>query len=166
MFQFWFSIWYLPMSVPEKETTSEKPYHCPACKKPMRRIEGKKGLFWGCTGYPECETTLHDDNGKPLAQSDERYRCPICTRRLVKADPDKGNYWFCSGYSKGCRATLADNNGIPEEAHHCPSCRNLLMKREGKNGVFWGCRSYPNCKTSFKDLDNRPDFDLFTTKSS
>jgi DNA topoisomerase-3 len=38
---------------------------CPACQKPMQRRKGKKGYWWGCTGYPECRTTFPDDGGKP-----------------------------------------------------------------------------------------------------
>ena len=153
------------MSVSEKASTSGKTHHCPKCKKPMRLIEGKKGPFWGCTGFPECKTILNDSDGRPT-QIDDRYRCPICTRRMVPADPDKGNYWFCSGYSNGCKVTLADNNGVPEKAHYCPDCGSLLVKREGKNGLFWGCANYPSCKASFSDVDNRPNFDLFTPKRS
>ncbi len=39
-------------------------FTCECCK-PMRRKEGFKGPFWGCTGYPECKITLPDDNGVP-----------------------------------------------------------------------------------------------------
>lgn len=28
---------------------------CPQCSKPLRKIKGAKGEFWGCTGYPECK---------------------------------------------------------------------------------------------------------------
>jgi len=38
---------------------------CPECGKPLRRIKGKNGFFWGCSGYPECSETLPDVNGKP-----------------------------------------------------------------------------------------------------
>ena len=27
---------------------------CPECGKPMQIRKGRYGLFWGCTGYPEC----------------------------------------------------------------------------------------------------------------
>lgn len=43
-----------------------KAYLCPNCKKPLHRINGKKGLFWACTGYPECKTSFPDKGGKPL----------------------------------------------------------------------------------------------------
>ncbi|MGI9212886.1 MAG: type I DNA topoisomerase [Methylococcaceae bacterium] len=39
---------------------------CPSCDRPMRRIKGSKGWFWGCSGFREgCTTTLPDLNGRP-----------------------------------------------------------------------------------------------------
>lgn len=150
------------MSDSQTEASTEKTHYCPSCKKPLRRIEGKMGPFWGCSGFPQCKATLNDVNGKPSHEVDEHYRCPVCTRRLVKADnqasKEKGPYWFCSGYAKGCKVTLADHNGMPETAYRCHSCGHLLVKRKGKNGPFWGCSEYPACTASYDDKDNRPDF--------
>lgn len=154
------------MTGPKTETLSEKTYYCPDCKKPLRRIEGKMGPFWSCTGFPVCITTRNDLEGRPSNEVDEHYRCPICTRRLVRANKGKGDYWFCSGYSKGCKVTLADNNGMPETAYRCRSCGHLLVKRNGKNGPFWGCSEYPACTASYRDKNNEPDFDFFSTQRS
>ena len=41
---------------------------CPKCGKPMMRRKGPSGFFWGCTGYPECKSTMEDDKGKPVAR--------------------------------------------------------------------------------------------------
>ena len=38
---------------------------CPNCGKVMIRRKGKKGYFWGCSGYPQCKTTAQDNRGKP-----------------------------------------------------------------------------------------------------
>ncbi len=40
---------------------------CPLCKEGgLRRIKGKKGLFWGCTRFKEgCKATFEDRDGKP-----------------------------------------------------------------------------------------------------
>ena len=38
---------------------------CPDCDKSMTRRKGKKGYWWGCTGYPDCKTTAFDEKGKP-----------------------------------------------------------------------------------------------------
>lgn len=40
-------------------------YPCPDCKKTMIKRKGKKGYWWGCTGYPDCTTTAFDEKGKP-----------------------------------------------------------------------------------------------------
>lgn len=140
--------------------TSGKTWYCPTCKKPMRRIEGKMGPFWGCTGFPQCKTTLNDVDGKPSHDIDEHYRCPVCTRRLVRADKEKGDYWFCSGFSKGCKVTLADKDGVPETAWRCKACGHLLVKRERKDtrAAFWGCSEFPACKATYPDANNRPQF--------
>ena len=39
---------------------------CPTCQKNLRRIKGKKGFFWGCTGYSNgCKYSCDDKDGKP-----------------------------------------------------------------------------------------------------
>ena len=42
---------------------------CPNCKKPLAQRQGKFGMFWGCTGYPECrfieKTTRSNYEQKP-----------------------------------------------------------------------------------------------------
>ena len=46
-------------------TPSKNSVLCPNCGKIMIRRKGKKGYFWGCSGYPECKTTATDNKGKP-----------------------------------------------------------------------------------------------------
>ena len=150
------------MSEPNAETdnssNNERLHYCPKCKKPLRRIQGKMGPFWGCSGFPDCRTSFNDVDSKPSEDMDEHYRCPLCTRQLVKANKEKGDYWFCSGYSKGCKVTLPNQDCVPEAAYQCQKCSSLLVKRSGKNGVFWGCGDYPKCTASYNDDDNRPKF--------
>ncbi|WP_419640085.1 topoisomerase DNA-binding C4 zinc finger domain-containing protein, partial [Thiolapillus sp.] len=43
----------------------DKIYPCPECSKPMRRINGRKGPFWSCSGYPACRHAVNDLNGAP-----------------------------------------------------------------------------------------------------
>ena len=67
-----------------KETKVPPPRNlqkCPSCGKPLMRRKGKKGFFWGCTGYPDCKTTLPDKNGKP----DTKARNKPLTKGLSKA---------------------------------------------------------------------------------
>lgn len=124
----------------------------------MRRIMGKKGPFWGCTGFPDCKTSLFDKDGKPSRVPDERYRCPVCTRALIRAENSKGPYWYCTGYDKGCKTRLADDNGVPAKAWRCTACGQLLKRRRGKNGWFWGCSQFPECRHTWPDKDGVPLF--------
>jgi len=45
--------------------TSNAAVACPACGKPLRQRQSLSGAFWGCSGYPNCKTTLPDAGGKP-----------------------------------------------------------------------------------------------------
>ena len=146
---------------------SARIWPCPRCRKPLRRIDGKMGPFWGCTGWPVCKQRLHDRDGRPSEVPDERYRCPVCTRPMVRtearqkqpgAEPvaDSRYYWYCTGYNKGCKVTLDDANGRPSDAWRCPRCGHLLRQRQGKHGRFWGCSQYPLCQASYPDVNNQP----------
>ncbi len=135
---------------------SNSPVHsCPDCKKPLRRLSGKMGPFWGCSGFPSCKTTLNDLNGKPSKLVNDAFRCPVCTRRMIKSS---GEYWYCSGYSKGCKVKVEDDNGKPVRSYRCMKCGQLLVRREGKNGIFWGCSEFPVCSATYKDVDGSPSF--------
>jgi putative DNA topoisomerase len=157
---------------PEEKPVRQTP--CPKCRQPMRRISGKMGPFWGCTTFPTCDARLYDRDGKPSETPDERYRCPVCTRPLARSDggrkagsgsgdtastdrgADKTVYWYCLGYNKGCKVTLADEDGHPAKAWRCPKCGHLLKQRHGKAGLFWGCSQYPLCQASYPDQDGEP----------
>jgi ssDNA-binding Zn-finger/Zn-ribbon topoisomerase 1 len=144
---------------PEQPAPTGKQYYCPDCHQLLRRIIGKKGPFWGCTGFPECQTSLFDKNGKPSKEADERFRCPVCTRSMIRATNSKGFYWYCTGYDKGCKTRLADDNGMPVKAFRCQSCGQLLRRRQGRNGMFWGCSQFPECRHTWPDSNGEPNFD-------
>ncbi len=38
--------------------STEPTKKCPLCESPMVLREGRRGPFWGCTKYPECNGTL------------------------------------------------------------------------------------------------------------
>lgn len=144
---------------PSRQFGISKVHFCPDCRKPMRRIDGKLGPFWGCTGFPECHATLNDVDGKPSREPDEHYRCPVCTRRMVKTQTGSGDvYWNCTGADRGCNVRLKDDHGRPETAYRCASCGHLLVKRHGKHGAFWGCSAYPDCRQTYNDSNGLPDF--------
>ncbi|MFI3270726.1 MAG: DNA topoisomerase III [Pseudomonadota bacterium] len=98
---------------------------CPNCGKVMMRRKGAHGFFWGCTGYPECKTTLPDVKGKPgtkepraEGQSGEYPPCPECGGTLKRFKSKKGDMLFaCFADAKHVTKKplfWKDDNGKPQ----------------------------------------------------
>jgi hypothetical protein len=34
--------------------------YCDKCGREMRRVHGRRGDFWGCSGYPKCRSTMRN----------------------------------------------------------------------------------------------------------
>ncbi len=91
---------------------------CPDCGKPMRLRNGKKGAFFGCSGYPNCGKTMPAKDGQPVqpatADPSEIHKCMECGKPLVRRPASKGSgfWWGCSGYPD-CKERYFDNNGVP-----------------------------------------------------
>jgi ssDNA-binding Zn-finger/Zn-ribbon topoisomerase 1 len=91
-------------------------YRCPECDQPLFRRQAKKGsgFFWGCSGYPECETTLPDNQGSPGESRKEQKKtgkcCPECGKgelveRLTKNGKNQGKTFLgCNQYPE-CKFT-------------------------------------------------------------
>ena len=62
------------------------------CGKPLRRINYRKSVFYGCTGYPECKFSVTD---KPTDK-----KCPVCGDMLLEKAKKDGVYYRCS--NKDC----------------------------------------------------------------
>ncbi|MDG4868604.1 type I DNA topoisomerase (plasmid) [Guyparkeria sp. 1SP6A2] len=94
-------------------------YPCPECGKALRRRKGQKGFFWGCSGYPECKTTLPDAKGKPgerKAAEVSDVPCPKCGGKLVhrvKKGRKGYDFWGCSNFPK-CDASYENKGGKPK----------------------------------------------------
>jgi len=102
---------------------SATPKHpCPECGKPLRRIPGKSGHFWGCSGHPDCSVTLPDEGGKPGQKKTvevSNFACVKCGKPLIhRVKKGKGGYdfWGCSGFKEGCKASYEDKKGQPDFA--------------------------------------------------
>ena len=93
---------------------------CPSCGKPLHRMKGKEGYFWGCAAYPDCKTTLPDDKGEPgqaKKQELSSFLCKKCNCPLIhKIKPGKSGYdfWGCSGFKDGCKQSYKNLNGKPQ----------------------------------------------------
>lgn len=58
----------------KSKSHSSKSYEvkCPRCGAAMIRRNGKNGLFWGCSKYPECRSTASDKDGKAVFQNQQK----------------------------------------------------------------------------------------------
>lgn len=116
-----------PIPVPRPATEQQAAaIPCPTCGKPMARRKGKEGWFWGCSGYPECRSTLPDTDGKPGVRSE---RVAAVARKPI---PER---------------KVSSSGAVT-----CPTCQQgtlvLRTLKEGKNAgkQFYGCIRFPHCR--------------------
>ncbi|OEY65074.1 DNA topoisomerase 3 [Marinobacter sp. X15-166B] len=112
----------VPQAPPTRQPETGLPpaVHCPKCRAPMRKRDGKFGEFFACTRFPDCNGTRPVDTGLPQdGTSQKPIPCPHCFSPLVRRKGKKGWFWGCSAYP-GCRHTADDNNGQPVLAARKP----------------------------------------------
>ena len=135
---------------------------CPICGQPMTRRKGKKGYFWGCSGYPDCKQTYPDKKGKPdlktkseVGLTGKVWDCPQCGKTLKQIAGSRGLFWACENRDN-CDAKFSDYKGAPV-IMKCPTCgKGYLRKVNGKKGTFWSCNRYPDCKTIVENAGGIP----------
>jgi DNA topoisomerase-1 len=136
---------------PEPELTDVT---CPTCGKPMLKRMGRTGPFLGCSGYPECKTTMNfDDSGKPvLTAKPTEHKCEKCGSDMVIRQGKRGPFLACTGYPKCKNAKDVDAEGNPiqpiETGIVCEKCGSPMMVRKSFRGPFLGCSAYPKCRSS------------------
>lgn len=103
------------------KVTAAPEHPCPDCGKPMFLRKGTKPFF-GCSGYPECSTTLPAVGGKPgkkVVREIADVPCPKCGKELVRrkkrAIGGKKGYDFfgCVGFP-ACDAKYQTVGGKPK----------------------------------------------------
>ena len=89
---------------------------CPNCGKPMIRRKGKRGYFWGCSGYPNCHVILIDKNGHPdvnyklSASTTKTAICQMCGKKLRQIKGKFSTFWVCN--NKDCNASFSDHDDV------------------------------------------------------
>ncbi|QLB15250.1 hypothetical protein A6B39_07165 [Mannheimia granulomatis] len=118
---------------------------CLECGSALQLKQGKKGLFWGCSAYPEC------DYIKPLHQASHIIKeldelCPECGGKLQLKQGNYGIFIGCSNYPE-CHFIVQEESEVEEELD-CPECKTYkLVARRGRFGkTFYGCAGFPECK--------------------
>ena len=138
------------MQRPEPEQTEFK---CEKCGKPMLKRWSRRGPFLGCSGYPECKTTMPmDAEGKPTTRPEPEVseeKCEKCGLPMLVRVSKHGKFLGCSGYPK-CKTTknLDSPIDIPESLKTCEKCGKPMAVRRSRRGPFLGCTGYPDCKNA------------------
>ena len=128
---------------------------CPKCQKPLQKIWFKSSYFIGCTGYPECDYSISEEE---FHFSKEAYRddfdwhqtCPKCGSATKLCFGRFGPFLGCTNYPS-CKTViripkkgeLTEQDRIP-----CPAigCTGHLVQRMSRfKKRFFACSSYPEC---------------------
>lgn len=121
-------------------------HNCTNCGKPMALKTSRWGSqFLGCSGYPECKTTMPlTKDQKPVPEdkpSDEI--CEQCGSSMVIKYGPYGEYLACSNETCKHRKKLIKKTGV-----NCPqeNCDGEIIQKKSRYGkIFYGCNKYPNC---------------------
>lgn len=128
---------------------------CKKCNAPMLKRIGKNGLFFGCSGYPECN---HTEELEVIEEPEDAPECPLCGASPMTLRKGKfGHFWACTNYPncKGIRKADLKGAAIPADVELdelCPTCGKHYVKRYGRYGEFICCIDYPTCKTVKKEI--------------
>ncbi len=98
------------------------PKKCSECGSEMKLKQGRYGMFWGCTNYPDCKNTE-----KLIKETD--IDCPKCDDgKIVKRVNRRGKlFWGCNNYPKCKFGTNYEPTG-----ERCPDCDSIVVKKKGK----------------------------------
>ncbi len=78
-----------------KEPPKPTGVNCPNCGKEMVQRMGRRGPFLGCSGYPDCKTTMNlDAEGKPVLSSrPTEHVCDKCGSQMVLREDRAARSW-------------------------------------------------------------------------
>ena len=118
---------------------------CPRCGLNLVRRNGRRGAFWGCSGFPRCRFTC-DDTAPDAASGGPADGALHGTAQHAPA-------------TAGKRSQGSASAGSPATGQYaCPACGSPLRQRNGIRGLFWGCSKYPSCRFTADDKDGKPEF--------
>lgn len=145
--------------VPKLETDID----CPKCGKKLQKIWSKGRYFYGCSGYPDCDYTISEDQ---LAFTKEDYaadfdweqKCPLCSKEMKLRHGKFGPFLGCTNYPD-CKGivNIPKKDELIEEMPACPAigCEGKMVKRRSRFGKpFYSCSEYPSCDVIVNALDD------------
>ena len=120
---------------------------CPNCGRKMLVREGRWGEFLGCSGYPECKTTM------PITKKVD-VKCPVCGEGdVLEKKSRKGKVFYgCSRYPE-CNFTTWDK---PTD-RRCPKCQGHLGERRFRGRLIGYRCTNTECDYQGSRGRSRPD---------
>ena len=115
---------------------------------------GKRGPFLGCSGYPECKTTMNfDAEGKPvLASEPTEHVCEKCGKPMVLRKGRAARSWPAPAIrSAGTPRTWtprATRSSRSTRASPARSAAGRWSVKKRLRGPFLGCSAYPKCRST------------------
>ena len=114
---------------------------------------GRRGMFIGCTGYPDCKYTRSVNETKEDIEIIKDRKCPKCESDLLIREGKYGKFIGCTGYPD-CK--FIESLFKPEDSKvTCPKCsKGTIVSRQSRKGkLFFSCATYPKCDYA---IWNRP----------
>ncbi|MCZ2343790.1 MAG: type I DNA topoisomerase [Bacteroidales bacterium] len=143
---------YIVGGGPEPEVTD---IPCPACQKPMVKRTGRFGVFYTCSGAPNCPALMNENaEGKPTVTAlPTQNPCPKCekTKLLLKFNKAGKPYIQCPD-TKCKYIADSDEKGNPvqppDTGIFCEKCNSPMVIRTSWRGPFLSCSGYPKCRNA------------------
>ena len=127
---------------------------CPECGKPLMQRLGRRGMFIGCSGYPEGRYTRDTGSGDSAGDAGNAppesppidHPCPDCGGELQVRRGRFGAFIGCRNYPT-CKH-IEPLKKPRDTGVACPECKqhHLLEKQSRRGGLFYSCGGYPKCK--------------------
>jgi DNA topoisomerase-1 len=125
---------------------------CPNCGRKMLVRTSKFGnQFLGCSGYPDCKTTISiNDTPETEDESSEEIiideKCEKCQGSMVMKKGPFGKYIECVECKN--RKKFIRSTGVK-----CPKCGEgeIIEKKSKAGNIFFGCNKYPDCSFALWD---------------
>jgi len=119
---------------------------CPNCGKPMALKTSRFGSqFLGCSGYPECKTSMpltKDQKPVPEDRPSEEI-CEKCNSPMVIRYGPYGDYLACTNEDCKAKKRFEKKTGVKCPQENCDG--EIIQKKSRYGKIFYGCNKYPNC---------------------
>ncbi len=115
---------------------------CPNCGLQMAIRSSRFGQFLGCTGYPECKTTIKlTKEGKPVPPDRPTTEaCDKCGAFMVIRYGRYGDYLVCPTENCESQKAIVKSTGVACKRKDCGG--DIVEKKSRRGKVFYGCSNY------------------------